>query len=52
MNKTIDMVMTSPPYPFAVDFIRYHRLSMYWLQEDIEKLTSLEIGARNKRNKK
>ncbi|MCE4949900.1 MULTISPECIES: DNA methyltransferase [Staphylococcus] len=52
LNKTIDMVMTSPPYPFAVDFIRYHRLSMYWLQEDIEKLTSLEIGARNKRNKK
>lgn len=44
--------MTSPPYPFAVDFIRYHRLSMYWLQENIEQLTRQEIGARNKRNKK
>ncbi|PKE10249.1 DNA methyltransferase [Macrococcoides caseolyticum] len=52
IENEIDMVMTSPPYPFAVDFIRYHRLSMYWLQEDIKELTSQEIGARNKRNRK
>lgn len=52
LDCKVDMVMTSPPYPFAVDFIRYHRLSMYWLQENIEQLTRQEIGARNKRNKK
>ncbi|WP_436876395.1 DNA methyltransferase [Mammaliicoccus sciuri] len=52
IDTNVDMVMTSPPYPFAVDFIRYHRLSMYWLQENIEELTRKEIGARNKRNRK
>ena len=47
-----DLVVTSPPYPFAVDFIRYHRLALYWMGKPVEELSSDEVGARNKRNKK
>lgn len=50
--KKVDIVVTSPPYPFAVDFIRYHRLALYWMEEKVEELSNEEIGARNKRNKK
>jgi len=47
-----DGVITSPPYPFAVDFIKYHRLPLYWLNSDVEKLSKKEVGARNKRSRK
>lgn len=50
--KNVDLVVTSPPYPFAVDFIRYHRLSLYWMEKPVEELSTKEVGARNKRNKK
>lgn len=52
LHQPIDIVITSPPYPFAVDFARNNRLSYYVLGEDIEKATLAETGARNKRNKK
>lgn len=48
----VDLVVTSPPYPFAVDFIRYHRLALYWLEKPVEELSSKEVGARNKRSRK
>lgn len=48
----IDLVVTSPPYPFAVDFIKYHRLALYWLEKDVEELSEEEVGARNKRSRK
>ncbi len=48
----VDLVVTSPPYPFAVDFIRYHRLALYWMGKQVEELSNKEVGARNKRNKK
>ena len=48
----VNLVVTSPPYPFAVDFIRYHRLALYWMEKEVEKLSTSEVGARNKRNKK
>lgn len=47
-----DAVVTSPPYPFAVDFVRYYRLSYYWLGKDIDEFTKYETGARNKRKYK
>lgn len=50
--KNVDLIVTSPPYPFAVDFIKYHRLALYWLGQPVEDLCDKEIGARNKRNKK
>lgn len=48
----VDLVVTSPPYPFAVDFIRYHRLALYWLEKPVEELSQQEVGARNKRSRK
>ena len=50
--KKFDIVITSPPYPFAVDFARYNRLSYYLFNEDLDSAVSKETGARNKRNKK
>ncbi len=50
--QPFDMIITSPPYPFAVDFARNNRLSYYLFGEDIEEATTAETGARNKRNKK
>ncbi len=50
--KNVDLIVTSPPYPFAVDFIRYHRLALYWLGKPVEELSSQEVGARNKRSRK
>ena len=47
-----DMIITSPPYPFAVDFAKYNRLSFYWLGVDVDKSADEETGARAKRNKK
>lgn len=51
-NLSVDLVVTSPPYPFAVDFIKYHRLALYWLGENVNVLSEKEIGARNKRSKR
>ena len=48
----VDLIVTSPPYPFAVDFIRYHRLSLYWIGKSVEELSNQEVGARNKRSRK
>ena len=50
--KLFDMIITSPPYPFAVDFAKNNRLSYYIFGEDIEEAAIAETGARNKRNKK
>jgi DNA modification methylase len=33
MNE-IDLVITSPPYAYAMDYVRMHKLSLYWLGED------------------
>lgn len=48
----VDLVVTSPPYPFAVDFIKYHRLTLYWMEKKVDNLSDKEVGARNKRNRK
>lgn len=50
--QNVDLIVTSPPYPFAVDFIKYHRITLYWMEKDVEQLSNQEVGARNKRNKK
>lgn len=50
--NNVDLVVTSPPYPFAVDFIKYHRLALYWMEKPVDDLCDKEVGARNKRNRK
>ena len=51
-DNQFDMIITSPPYPFAVDFAKYNRLSYYLFKQDLELAVSKETGARSKRNKK
>mgnify|MGYP001560364537 CR=1 FL=1 len=52
LKKKIDLIITSPPYCFAIDFNRYYRLSYYWFGWEIDKNRDVEIGARSKRGKK
>lgn len=51
-KKLFDMVITSPPYPFAVDFAKYNRLSYYLFNENLDEAVEKETGARSKRNKR
>lgn len=51
-KEQFDIVVTSPPYPFAVDFVKYNRLSYYWFGWDLETTANVETGSRAKRNKK
>lgn len=51
LENKVDIIITSPPYPFAVDFVKYNRLSYYWLGYDVEEFAEKETGSRNKRNK-
>ena len=52
IRKKVDLIITSPPYCFAVDFNRYYRLSYYWFNWEINKNRDIEIGARSKRAKR
>lgn len=51
-DDSVDLIVTSPPYPNAVDYARYHRLSFYWLEYDISDTRDKETGARSKRGRK
>jgi len=51
-SKKVNLIITSPPYCFAIDFNRYYRLSYYWFDWEINKNRDIEIGARSKRGKK
>lgn len=47
-NKSIDIVLTSPPYLNAIDYMRGHRLALVWLGyrlDDLRKIRSESIGA-------
>ena len=47
-----DLVVTSPPYPFAVDFVKYNRLTYYWFGWDVDAKAEEETGSRTKRSRK
>ena len=47
-NESIDVVITSPPYLNAIDYMRGHRMSLVWLGHSIPELRgvrSASIGA-------
>ena len=47
-NGEVDMVLTSPPYLNAIDYMRGHRLSLVWLGHrlpDLKYIRSNSIGA-------
>lgn len=50
-NKSVDLIVTSPPYPKMVDYVKSQRLSYYFFGYNIDDDLKPEIGARYKRAK-
>ena len=51
-DESVDLVITSPPYANAIDYMRAHKFSLAWLGEPISKLSELRstyIGSENSR---
>jgi hypothetical protein len=44
-NRTIDAVVTSPPYLNAIDYIRGHRLSLVWLGYGLAELRAIRANS-------
>ena len=51
-ENSIDLIVTSPPYPNATDYHLYHRFRLFWLGFDPKALGKIEIGShlRHQRN--
>lgn len=47
----VQLIVTSPPYFGVADYIKAQRLSLEWMETDIEPLRQREIGARSKRHR-
>jgi SAM-dependent methyltransferase len=45
-DKSVELVVTSPPYPGIYDYLEHHRARMRWLGLDARALETNEIGAR------
>jgi len=43
-NKSIDLIVTSPPYVNALDYYRVHMYNMLWLGMDFDLFRKHEIG--------
>ena len=53
-DSSVDMVLTSPPYLNAIDYMRGHKMSLIWLGFRLERLTrtrSESIGAERRPDK-
>jgi len=52
--ESVDLVITSPPYPNATDYHLYHRFRIYWLGSRPQEMAIGEIGShlRHQRNEK
>lgn len=51
-DESVDLIVTSPPYPNMTDYVTSQRLSYYFLGIDLNKDRDKEIGARSKRSRK
>lgn len=51
-ENSVDLIVTSPPYPNATDYHLYHRFRLFWLGFDPRSLGEIEIGShlRHQRN--
>lgn len=51
-SATVDLIVTSPPYPNATDYHLYHRFRLFWLGFDPREFGTIEIGShlRHQRN--
>jgi tRNA G10 N-methylase Trm11 len=44
-SNSVDLVVTSPPYPNTNDYHLYHRFRLFWLGYDPRELADKEIGS-------
>jgi DNA modification methylase len=44
-DNSVDLIVTSPPYPNATDYHLYHRFRLFWLGYDPRELSNKEIGS-------
>lgn len=51
-NNSVDLIITSPPYPNMIDYSKSQRLLYYFFDLDMNEDLSNEIGARAFRNRK
>lgn len=40
-DETVDLIVTSPPYANAIDYMRAHKFSLVWLGNPLSNLTAL-----------
>ncbi|MCH7575257.1 MAG: hypothetical protein IIA59_09050 [Candidatus Marinimicrobia bacterium] len=43
-SASVDMIITSPPYLNAIDYLRGHKLSLVWMGHTISEIRSLRSG--------
>ena len=51
-DRSIDFIVTSPPYPNTYDYYLYHKLRMFILGHNVKKVQNNEIGSRHKHSSK
>ncbi|NTR69942.1 DNA adenine methylase, partial [Enterococcus faecium] len=44
-DDSIDLIVTSPPYPNAFDYHLYHRFRIFWMGHDPREMAKNEIGS-------
>lgn len=44
-ENSVDLIVTSPPYPNAFDYHLYHRFRIFWLDSDPRQMGKVEIGS-------
>lgn len=47
-NRSVDFIVTSPPYANSHDYYLYHKLRLFLLGYDVKVVQNAEIGSRNK----
>ncbi len=50
-NDSVDLIVTSPPYPNAFDYHLYHRFRIFWLDGNPVEMGKVEIGSHLKYQK-
>lgn len=50
--ESVDLVITSPPYPRMIDYVKSQRLSFYFMEDNFNEYTGSETGARYRRARK
>lgn len=45
-SSSVDLIITSPPYPNSFDYYLYHKLRIAWLGYDYKEVQRREIGSR------